>query len=147
MEQYAQAGVNLLRQSIAPYRATGKTEESIRYEVEENPLYTRMTIYGRKFFKAIETGRGKRKGTEYGGFDESLDEYMRAKGFPSKTSKSGNVYYRIGDQWFTGKSLAYLINKRGDSVYRSGGRQVYSDALEKLMQEMKEKIKERILSL
>ena len=144
LNEYGQKAVSLLKESVAPYRATGKTEASIRYEVKSDAVGSRLTVYGRKFFKSIETGRGKRKSAEYSGFDEALDEYMRAKGFQSKTSKTGNVYYRIGDQCFTGKSLAYLINKRGDSVYRSGGREVYSKQLDELVIELKNKIKEEI---
>lgn len=151
LNEYGQKAVSLLKESVAPYRATGKTEASIRYEVKSDAVGSRLTVYGRKFFKAIETGRGKRKSAEYSGFDQALDEYMRAKGFQSKTSKTGNVYYRIGDQWFTGKSLAYLINsvirsdlKIGDSVYRSGGREVYSKQLDELVIELKNKIKEEI---
>lgn len=144
LNEYGQKAVSLLKESIAPYKATGKTEASIRYEVKEEATNYRLIVYGRKFFKGIETGRGKRKSAEYSGFDQGLDEWFRAKGFQSKTSKGGIVYYKIGDQWFTAKSLAWMINKRGDATYRAGGREVYSKQIEQLILELKQDIKNRI---
>jgi hypothetical protein len=142
LNEYGQKAVSLLKEKIAPYRATGKTEESLRYEVTGDAVGYRLTVYGRKFFKAIETGRGERKSSDYSGFDKALDDWMRAKGFRSKTSKTGNIYYQIGDQWYSAKSLAWKINKEGDKTYREGGRQVYSDALNELISELKQSIKD-----
>lgn len=145
LNEYGQKAVSVLKESIAPYKATGKTESSLRYEVTGDSTGYRLTVYGRKFFKALETGRGKRKSSDYSGFDNSLDEWMQAKGFQSKTSKGGIVYYKIEDQWFSGKSLAWMINKRGDATHRAGGREVYSKQIEELLNELKEKIKKGIL--
>ena len=144
LNEYGQKAVSLLKEKIAPYRATGKTEDSLRYEVTGDASGYRLIVYGRKFFKAIETGRGERKSSDYSGFDQALYDWMRAKGFRSRTSKTGNVYYQIGDQWYSAKSLAWKINKEGDKTYRSGGRQVYSDALNELISELKENIKKGI---
>jgi hypothetical protein len=40
----------------------------------------------------------------------------------------------------SGKSLAYLINKRGDKKFRDGGTDLYSKELELLVQELIKKI-------
>lgn len=132
LNSYGQIGVELLKQKIAPLKATGKTEQSLRYEViSETTGNIRLTIYGREFFKALETGRGPATQSGPEGFSERLDEWMQARGFQSKVSKKGIKYYKIGDNWFSGKSLAYKINRDGDKTFRTGGRQVYSDDLEK----------------
>ena len=140
LDTYGKVGVELLKAKVRPLNATGKTEESIRYEVEEKDGDAILRIYGRGYFKALETGRGPRQSSEYGEFDVRLEEWMQARGFSSKTSKSGVRYFKIGDYWYSGKSLAYMINKRGDSIHRKGGRQVYSDDLGKLVDEIGQKI-------
>lgn len=144
IERYGQLGVELLKESIREVRATGKTEDSIEFKIQETKDGYNLTFYGREYFKALETGRSPRKSTEYSGLDERLDEWMRVRGFQTKTSKKGTIYYKIGNNWYTGKSLAYMINKKGDKTYRDGGRQLYSDALDELMEEMFDKIIERL---
>lgn len=138
LDAYGKLAVELLKQRISSLRATGKTEESIRYEVTEKEYNYNLKVYGRGYFEALETGRGPRKESTYGEFDTHLEEWMEARGFSSKVSKKGIKYYKIGDNWYSGKSLAYMINKRGDKTYRSGGREVYSNELDKFITEMKE---------
>ena len=128
LEAYGKLGVELLRNAVTPFDATGKTKASIRYVATED----RLLIFGRQFFKALETGRGPRVSSEYSGFDNSLLEYINAKGIGSELDQKGKE--RLA------KFMAYKINKEGDRTYKRGGRQVYSDELEKFIDELKGKV-------
>jgi len=142
LNKFGLIGVRALRQDVEKVSATGETEDSIRFEVsvENNQTTLSLTFFGRKFFKTLETGRGPRKSSTYGEFDQHLEEYLQARGAPSKTSKSGVKYFKLGNSWVSAKSLAHKINKEGDSVYRAGGRVVYSPTLTKLVSEIKSAI-------
>ena len=139
-------GVNLLKESVRPFNATGETERSIRYEVTENGNEYHLTFYGRRFFKALETGRGPRESSDYSKFDLSLDKWLEAKNFQKKTSRTGKVYYKIGESWMTAKSLAYRINKEGDKTHRIGGREVYSKQLDDFVSKMIDSLKTQALN-
>ncbi len=132
LSTYADIGVALLKNAIQPYSATGKTVSSIRSEVKPNGL----KLFGRKALSAIETGRGPRKSSEYEGFDLNLDDWAKARGLSTKVSKNGVKYFKIGPYWFSAKSLAWKINAKGDKLFRSGGRDVYSDALDRFVEEL-----------
>lgn len=140
LTKYGVLGVSLLKNSVSRVSATGETEQSIRFEVTKENGKLSLKLIGRAFFSALETGRGPRQGTSYEKFDVNLEDYMRAKGFPSKTSKTGITYFNIGGYWFSGKSLAWKINKDGDSLWRKGKgepvRDVYSSALQRLVDEL-----------
>ncbi len=140
LTKYGVAGVSLLRNAVSSVSATGKTQESIRFEVTKDNGKLSLKLIGRAFFSALETGRGPRENNSYEKYDINLEEYMRAKGLPSKTSKTGVVYFKIGDYWFSGKSLAWKINKQGDSLWRKGKgepvRDVYSSMLERFVDEL-----------
>lgn len=141
LTEYGKLGVLALRTDVQKVSVTGKTADSIRFEVSvETGGAVILRILGRKFFKALETGRGPRKSSEYGQFDLSLQEYLESRGLPSKVSKNGVKYFKLGEHWFSAKSLAWKINKEGDSVHKKGGRIVYSDTLTKLAQEIKRAI-------
>lgn len=138
--KYAPIGVAVLKMNVQKVNATGKTAASIRSEVTE----TSLKLIGRGYFAALETGRGPRKESAYGQFDNHLDEWLSVKGFSSKTSKTGVKYYKLGDQWFSAKSLAWKINKTGDKLWRKGKgakvRDVYSKALDKFVGELTDAI-------
>lgn len=140
LEKYAPIGVEVLKMNVSKVGATGKTSESIHSVVEPD----RLLLLARGYFKALETGRGPRESSEYGGFDKSLEEWLAVK-FQSKTSKTGNKYYKIGESWVSAKSLAYKINTVGDKLWRQGHgdkvRDVYSDALDKFVAELIQAVK------
>lgn len=142
LTEYGKLGVLALRTDVEKVSATRKTLDSIRFEVfKDSENNYSLKLIGRGYFKALETGRGPRRESSYSQFDFNLEDWLKAKGFPSKKSKSGTVYYNLGgDNWFSAKSLAWKINKEGDSVYRKGGREVYSETLIKLAQELKRAI-------
>lgn len=141
LTDFGKLGVMALRKDVQKVSATGKTADSIRFavSVEGNGDIT-LQLLGRKFFKALETGRGPRKFSAYQEFDLHLEEYLKAKGLPQKRSKSGVVYFKMGESWVSAKSLAHKINRDGDRVFRQGGRKVYSDTLVKLAREIKSAI-------
>jgi hypothetical protein len=122
LEAYGSAGVELIRQVVP--KATGKTAQSIEYEVYPN----RLIIYARAFFTTLETGRGPRKSDEYGGFDKSLLEWMKAKGIGSDLNEK--------KQKQLARFLSYKINQRGDKTFRAGGKTVYSQVVEKFLKEL-----------
>jgi hypothetical protein len=133
LTEYGKLGVMALRQAVEKYSATGKTVDSIRFEVSvDSDGNMTLTFYGRQFFKALETGRAPRKNSSYGQFDLNLLDYMEARGMlTGLTDKQKKA---------KAKSLAWYINKHGDQTYREGGREVYSDTLFKLVSELKRAI-------
>lgn len=131
--EYGKLGVMALRQDVEKLSATGDTADSIRFEVfqDSNGDIT-LTFLARAFFKALETGRAPRKSGQYQEFDLNLLEYMEARGMVSGlTDKQKKT---------KAKSLAWYINKYGDSTYRKGGRIVYSPTITKLVIELKRAI-------
>jgi hypothetical protein len=133
LTEYGKLGVMALRQAVEKYSTTGKTVDSIRFEVSvDSDGNMTLTFYGRQFFKALETGRAPRKNSSYGQFDLNLLDYMEARGMlTGLTDKQKKA---------KAKSLAWYINKHGDQTYREGGREVYSDTLFKLVSELKRAI-------
>jgi hypothetical protein len=130
---FGMQGVHALRHDVERVSATGKTADSIRFEIEiSSSGNITLTFYGRQYFKALETGRGPRKNSTYQEYDLSLLEYMQAKGIgadlPEKKRKQ------------LAKFLAYRINRDGDEVFKSGGRVVYTPTLTKLVSEIKRAI-------
>lgn len=136
LNQYGKIGVDALKADVAPYSATHKTQESIHYTVEEKGYISTLQILARAYFSTMETGRGPRKSSAYGGFDKGLDQYLQARGLPSRVSKSGIRYYKLGSSWVSAKGLAHKINKEGDATYKKGGRVIYSPTIAKLVDEI-----------
>ncbi len=151
----APEGLRILQESLQKVNVTGKTISSLKFIVDKSNL--KLTYLGRPFISTIETYRGPRKSSEYGNFDSNLQEWLDAKGFPNKTSKSGTKYYQIGNQWFSAKSLAWKINKDGNKKWNNGEkvRDVYSDAMEKfkesliqaIQDDQKKEIKNKIIAM
>lgn len=141
LQEYAPKGLNILKTSLQPFNVTGKTISSLKFIVDT--LNNRLTYYGRAFINTLESGRGPRKNSAYGNFDTNLDDWLKAKGFPQKITKSGKIYYQLGSQWFTAKALAWKINKEGDKQFRSGQiKEVYSKAMNEFKDELVEAVKE-----
>lgn len=136
LERFAPIGVQVLKDAVSRVSSSGATADSIEAEVEPDHLI----IYGRVGFQALETGRGPRKSSQYGQFDQHLEEWLQAQGFASKTSKTGIKYFNLGGQWFSAKSLAWKINKEGDKKWRQGHgaivKDVYSKALAKFVESL-----------
>lgn len=130
LKAYGVIGVEVLKKAIEQVEATGKTSESIRYEVETTDKKDRLLLIGRAFFELIEKGR---RPTDKGPSPEMikfLTEYAQARGMDDPKSAA----------W----AIAKTINKEGDKTYRSGGRLVYSPELVKFVEELKDVISKQV---
>jgi len=138
LNKYGKIGVEALKQDVSKVSATGETAASIRYEVSIGVIST-LTYYGRKFFKALETGRGPRKTNEESGFKDYMLKYMAARGIGSDLSQKKRENLA--------KFLVLKINREGDATFKMGGRTVYTPTLEKIKEELTDEVvKDRVKS-
>lgn len=129
LDNFGKLGVEAIKADVQKVSATGKTANSVRYEVTLTGDLYRLAYYARAFFSTLETGRGPRKSSEYGGFDKGMLEYMNARGIGTDLSPKKREQLA--------KLLAYKINKEGDETYKKGGRVIYSPTITKLVAEIK----------
>lgn len=121
----------IARHEQAGQVASGRTRDSLRSEIVPGMSSVTATLYGRKYFAALETG-SKPWAKQYQHppkpFVETIAEWMKDKGI-------------------TGVS-AYLVARKimqeGSSLYRSGGR---NDIFTPAMQDAEGKIDEQISAL
>ncbi len=132
LNEYGIMGVKAIQTVLRPESATGDTVKSIRYEVKIKDTVHSLIIYGRKFIKAVETGRGPRKSDEYQEFDKYMLRWMAARGIGTDLPQKKKEQLA--------KFLAYKINKEGDDLYKSGGKVVYTPTVEKLEKEITDRI-------
>lgn len=139
LNNYGILGVQMLKAKIEPLSATGKTADSISYEVTSQEGTDILKIFGREYISTLETGRGPRKSNQQGEFLDNMLEYMQARGIGADlTDKKRRQLARF---------LTLKINREGDATYKKGGRQVYSNDLEKYIEALKEALrKDFILS-
>lgn len=139
LNNYGVLGVQMLKAKIEPLSATGKTVNSISYEVKSDESTDTLTIFAREFLATLETGRGPRRSATKGDFQDNMLEYMEARGIGADlTDKKRRQLARF----FTWK-----INKEGDATYKKGGRVVYSNDLDKFIIALKEALhKDFVLS-
>ena len=97
-------------------QTTGKTADSLRYEVAGKEDSVTLTIYGRPFFKATETGTKPSEKAPSPEMVESLTEWAQKKGVEAKPY-----------------AIAKSILKKGSRLYRKGGRKdIYSNVKEQI---------------
>lgn len=133
------AGVAELKRVVTPYSATGETVNSIRFEIVQTGTKVSLRILGRKFFKALETGRGPRKSTQYQEYDLNILEYMKARGIGADLTEKKRKQLA--------KFIAYKINKEGDATFKKGGRIVYSPVITKLIAELTQAVKKELIGM
>lgn len=138
LNQYGKLGVELLQQAVEPVSATHKTQRSIRYEASMRDDFYRLSFFARGFFSAMETGRGPRKSSTPGGFNENLEDWMRARGIGSDLSEK--KFKNLA------KFLAYKINKEGDDTYKKGGRIVYTPTIKKIIDEVRRAVTQEFVA-
>jgi hypothetical protein len=130
LNAYGKIGVQLAKNSLEYSKATGKTINSVKYEVSANDNKERLVIKARPFTSALETGiKPVSAGSKPGippEMIENLTEYARARGMEKPESAV----------W----GIAKTIKKVGDKTYRMGGKDVYSEAMEGLAKEITEAI-------
>lgn len=120
-----QSAVSQIRQNMAATgtNATGKSSQSLRYEIVQEGDRTILRVLGRQYFAVVETGR--RPTPQYDKpsreFVASIREWAKAKGIQE------NAAYAI----------AKSIHKKGTQLYRSGGRQdVYTSVIPGIVQQI-----------
>lgn len=133
LERFGRLGVAALKESLSGVRATGETERSIHYVIQTKQDIISLIYYGRKYFQALETGRGPATQEGDGDFKERIYRWMLARGIgsdlPEKKRRQLAAFF------------VYKINKEGDSIYKQGGRTNYSPVITKLVAEIKEAVK------
>jgi hypothetical protein len=120
-----QNAVAQIRQNMAATgtNATGKSSQSLRYEIVQEGEKTILRVLGRQYFAVVETGR--RPTPQYDKpsreFVAAIKEWAQAKGIEE------NAAYAI----------AKSIHKKGTKLYRSGGRQdVYTSVIPGIVQQI-----------
>lgn len=134
LDRYGPIGVDVLKNALNSVRATGKTQASISFKVTSTNDYDKLTFFAREFMELIEKGRRPTTKKPSPEMIENLAEYARARGITSlkgKPAKPEQVAWAI----------ATVINREGDKTYRMGGRVVYSELLDKFIDELKEVLK------
>ena len=131
LNAYGKLGVELTKQTLEASKATGKTINSVRYEVTANDNKERLVIKARPYTSALETGiKPVSAGSKPGippEMIENLTEYAKARGFEKPESAA----------W----GIAKKIKQVGDRTYRIGGKDVYSDAMKDFSEEIIEAIR------
>jgi hypothetical protein len=89
--------------------ATGKTSQSLRFELKQEGTKYKMQLFGRPFFMTVQTGRGPTKpGAPQSDptLFEGIKEWIEAKGIAA-------------NPWAVTKS----IHEKGTRLWRQGGRE------------------------
>lgn len=110
--------------------ATGKTSDSIRYEVTENGNKIILEFFGREYFATVETGRKPTPDKKPSRtMIENITEWVNAKGIPESAV------------W----GIATNIQKQGTALFRKGGRtDIYTDEAETFTDELFSAVTEQI---
>lgn len=116
LNQYGASTVEQIRQNLSSTgtNATGKSAQSLRYEVKNEGLKATLRVVGKPFFAVVETGRKPTPSYNPSeNFVKSIQEWLDAKG------KTGSAY-----------GLAQYIHKHGSKLWREGGRSdIYSNLI------------------
>lgn len=113
--------------------ATGKTSESLNYEVKEEGGRITLSILGRPYTALIEPGRGPRKSSQSSNLASNILEWMQAKGVGQDLTAKQQINLA--------RFLTLRINQRGTKLYQKGGRtdiytEPFNNMVEKLNQEV-----------
>lgn len=113
--------------------ASGKTKESLRYELETDEYGGKLTIYGRQYFQGVEEGRPA-GGIPYR-FQDILYQWAKDKGilsnFGETESKQRSALYMVGQ----------FIKNNGTQLYREGGRlDIYSNVFDEELPKLRDKV-------
>lgn len=114
--------------------ASGRTKDSI----EVVALDGELTIYGRRFFEGVETGRPAGK-IPYR-FQDILYDWASAKG----------ILANFGDTEYKQRSALYMVGQfiknHGTKLYRDGGREtIYTDVINEELPKLEEEIRIKVV--
>lgn len=117
LNQYGTSTVEKIRQNLSSTgtTATGKSAQSLRYEVTLQGTKATLKVIGKPFFAVVETGRkptpGKKPSPD---FVANIKEWLTARGSDTRPAYA----------------IALTINKKGTKLFRDGGRQdIYSNVI------------------
>lgn len=118
LHNYGTDTVRQIRENLSSTgtTTTGKTAQSLRYEVTQEGTKATLKIIGKPYFAVVETGRKATpqftKPSE--DFVASIKEWIQAKG-----GDTNHAY-----------AIAKNIHKRGTKLFRDGGRKdIYSNVI------------------
>lgn len=114
--------------------ASGRTKDSIEVVAIDGEL----TIYGRRFFEGVETGRPAGK-IPYR-FQDIIRQWMDDK----------NISDQFGQKEWQKRNAAYLIAQKikdsGTKLYRDGGRtSIYTDVINEELPKLEEEIRIKVV--
>jgi len=96
--------------------ATGKSKESLRFEITEEGKKIVLTVFGKPYFSVVETGRKPTPDKKPSrAMIDNITEWLSARGKPESMA------------W----AVATKINKEGTKLWQTGGRtDIYTDLKE-----------------
>ena len=96
--------------------ATGKSKDSLRYEITEEGNKVVLTVFGKPYFAVVETGRKPTPDKKPSrAMIDNIKEWIAARGEPESMA------------W----AVATKINKEGTKLWQQGGRtDIYTDLKE-----------------
>lgn len=128
LQTYGAIGVQAVKSDIDRISVSGKSRDLTRFEVTSKNNVDTLIIFGAPY---LETGRGPRQSSETSNFLDNIDLWVQDK-FPGESPVK---------QRQLAKFFRYRINKEGDATFKKGGRKVYSDTLDKLVEEIKAEVR------
>ena len=135
LDGFGKIGVERTKQLLEASRATGKTINSVKYEVTVKDNSERLTIKARPYTSALEDGiKPVSEGSKPGIPKEMIDnltEYARARGMDKPESAA----------W----GIAKNIKEFGDKTYQMGGKDVYTIAMKQFSEEITKAITKEFL--
>lgn len=118
--KFLEDSVSAMALALNQVSATGKTDRSIHSELKDSEDGIKAKIFARGYTSLIEKGRGPTSKRPSREMIENLIEYAKARGMEDPERAA----------W----AIATEINKHGDKTFQKGGREVYSDDLDKLLE-------------
>lgn len=115
--------------------ATGKTLRSLEWRLEMVGNDWIAQILGRKYFGALETGRGVYQGgkADIKAFNDALVEWFRARGIHSEMN---DEQLRL-----EANRLRWYINRYGTQLYQKGGRKdIFTPAVQGFMETLQQQL-------
>lgn len=108
LNQYGNSTVDQIRQNLSSSSASGKTAQSLRYEVTNEGTKATLKVIGKPYFMVVETGR---KPTPQ--YDKPSKAFVQSiKDWLQFVSGDTRPAYAI----------ALSIHKKGTKLFRDGGR-------------------------
>lgn len=129
-QKYGTLAVRIVQTALEQVRASGKTIQSVKAIISEDKGVDRFQIVARPYTNRIEKGIGPTTKGPSREMIKNLTEYAQARGMDKPESAA----------W----GLAKKIQKEGDRTFKRGGRVVYSDDVDKLVDEMTNDIKKEV---